>query len=71
MGTQNYVNIVQYFPPNRIIRFLEVYDKLMYCPIVLPFFLQYLKNAKVLIIRWSVTSKPTLLIPNNLIYIWT
>jgi hypothetical protein len=41
----NTENIVQYFPPSRITGFLEVYEKLMYCLIVLPFFLLYLLNA--------------------------
>jgi hypothetical protein len=36
MGTPNYENIVQYFPPNWIIRFLEVYDYLMYYLAILP-----------------------------------
>jgi hypothetical protein len=38
MGTQNYENIVQNFPPHWIIGFLEVYEHLIYCLIVLPFF---------------------------------
>jgi len=32
----------------------------MYCPIILPFFLQYLSNAEDAIGSWSVTSKSTL-----------
>jgi hypothetical protein len=39
----------------------------MYCFIEFPFLLQYLMNAKDLISGWSVTSKPTLMIPSNLI----
>jgi hypothetical protein len=35
------------------------------------FFLQYLMNAKDLISSWSVTWKPTLMIPNNFVYIRT
>jgi hypothetical protein len=50
MGTPKlYENVVQYFLPNCIIGFLEVYEYLMYCLIVLPFFLQYLTNARDLI----------------------
>lgn len=37
----------------------------MYCPIILPVFLQYLTNADYMIISWSVTSKYTLMTPNN------
>jgi hypothetical protein len=40
---------------------------MMHSPIALPFFLQYLTNAKYLISIWSITSKSTLIIPNNLI----
>jgi hypothetical protein len=43
----------------------------MYCIIVLPFFLQYLMNAKNLIIGLYVMLKPTLMSPNNFIHIWT
>jgi hypothetical protein len=39
----------------------------MYCLIVLPFFHQHLTNAENLISSWSVTSKPTLVIPNNFV----
>jgi hypothetical protein len=48
MGTPNsYENTVQYFPPNRIIGFPQVYKELMYCLIVLPFpSPQYLTTAK-------------------------
>jgi hypothetical protein len=41
----------------------------MYCLIVLPFLLQYLTNAENLISSSFVTSKLTLKIPNNLIYL--
>jgi hypothetical protein len=41
------------------------------CFIVLPFFLQYLTNAENLICSWSITSGPTLMIPNNFIYVRT
>jgi hypothetical protein len=71
MGTPNYENIVQYFPPHWIIGFLEVYKYLMYCLIVLPLFLQYLTNAENLISSWYVTLKPTLMINNNFFYVWT
>jgi hypothetical protein len=64
-----YQNIVQYFPPNWITGFPEGYEELIYCLIVLPFFLKYLMNANDLISSWSVMSKPTLMIPNNLIYV--
>jgi hypothetical protein len=40
----------------------------MYSLIVFPSFLQYLTSAKDLISSLSVTSKPTLMIPNNFIY---
>jgi hypothetical protein len=40
----------------------------MYRLIVLPFLLQYLNNAENLICSWSVTSKPTSMILNNLLY---
>jgi hypothetical protein len=41
----------------------------MYYLILFPFFLQYLTNAENLISSWSITSEPTLKIPNNLIYV--
>jgi hypothetical protein len=37
--------ILKRFPPNWIIGFLVVYEWLMYCLTVLPFFFQYLMNA--------------------------
>jgi transcription initiation factor IIE alpha subunit len=43
----------------------------MYSPIVLPFFLQYLMNAKYIISSRSITSKSKLMISNNFIYIWS
>jgi hypothetical protein len=43
----------------------------MYCRIVLPFFFQYLTNAENLTSSWSVTSNPTLIIPNNFVCMWT
>jgi len=35
-----------------------------------PFFLKYLTNAKYVINSWPMTSKSTLMIPNNLVYMW-
>jgi hypothetical protein len=51
-----------------MIDFLGTYEWLLHCLIVLPYFLQYLMNAKDLFSSWSVTSKPTLMIPSNFIY---
>jgi hypothetical protein len=48
-----------------MVGFLEVYELLIYCLIVLPFFLRYLTNAENLISSLSVMSKPTLIIPSN------
>jgi hypothetical protein len=42
----------------------------MYYLTVVSFLLQYLMNAKVLISSRSDKSKPTLMIPNNSIYIY-
>jgi hypothetical protein len=42
----------------------------MYCLIVLLFFLQFLTNAKDLVSSSYVTLKPTLMIPNNFIYVY-
>jgi hypothetical protein len=42
----------------------------MYSVIVLPFFLQYLVNAKNLISSWSIILKLTPMNPNNFIYIY-
>jgi hypothetical protein len=43
----------------------------MYCLIVFSFSLQYLANAENPISGWPVTLKPTMMIPNNFIYMWT
>jgi hypothetical protein len=48
---------IKYFPPDWIIGCLEVYLYLMYCHILLPFFLQYLTNEEHLISSSSM--KPT------------
>jgi len=42
----------------------------MYCPIILPLFLQYLTNTEYLISSWSITSKSTLMIPSIKKWIW-
>jgi hypothetical protein len=39
--------------------------KLMYCSIILPFFLQYLTNAENLISSWFLAPKLTLMIPQS------
>jgi hypothetical protein len=58
-------NIIQDLHPNWIISFLEVYKELMYCFIVLPFFLKYLTNAEYVISSWPAASKSTLMIPSG------
>jgi hypothetical protein len=70
MVTQNSDNIAQYFPPHRIIGFLEVYEELMYYLSVLPFFSKYLMNTRNLIIDFF-TPKFTLIILKNFMFIWT
>jgi hypothetical protein len=56
---------------NRRLSYLEVYEQLMNCIIVLPFFLQYLMNIESLISIWSVMSKSTLMITSVFVHVWT
>jgi hypothetical protein len=63
-----------YFPPNWIVGFHEVCEYVL-CTYSLfspsPFSPLDLASEKNLTSGWSDTSKPTLMIPNNFIYIWT
>jgi hypothetical protein len=55
------------FGPNILLWSLRIADVLSHCtPTSSPVF-----DECKMISSWSVTSKPTLMIPNNLIYIWT
>ena len=64
-------NIIQCCPPSWIIGFLEVYKYLMYCCGIFSSFLTYMMNAEYMISSWPTALEYTLVIPINLIYIWS
>ena len=68
--TKLHENIIQNFPRNWIIDFLEVCKLFLNCFIVFPFLLEYLTNAEYMINSWPVASKSTLMIPSNFLCIY-
>jgi hypothetical protein len=56
MGIQNSMRILYMTSPPAV-------PQLTYCPIVFPFFLNYLMNTERMISSWPVMFKPTQIIP--------
>jgi hypothetical protein len=63
-------NIVKYFSNNWITGCLEICKQLMYCYVVLLFFLQPHNYDDHLISRWFIVLKSILMIPCNFVYVW-